>query len=448
MKKVITYGTYDLLHFGHIRLLERAKALGDYLIVGVTTDSFDRERGKLNVHGNVMRRVESVKRTGLVDEIILEEYVGQKIDDIINYNIDVFVIGSDWEGKFDYLKEYCEVVYLSRTEGVSSTSLRNENQEFVKLGIIGTGRMANRFQKEAKFISGIEINSVYNPIITDAAKFAAEFSISNPTDNFDIFISNIDAVYIASPHLTHYSYIKNSLLKNKHVLCETPMVLSRSEAEELLEIAKSKQLVLLEANKTAYCPGFNHVVTLIKSGIIGSIVDIDASTSTIKEGNIRERDASQVGGSITENSASVLLPIFKIFGTNVKRMEFISKFQDGIDIFTKGIIYYENFTASFKVGLGVKTEGSLIISGTKGYVYVHAPWWKTEYFEVRYENVNNNKKFFYKFEGDGLRYEIQEFMSCINNRRLISHKLLPKEMISHANVIEKFLEMNNTTIIH
>ena len=107
MKKVITYGTYDLLHEGHINLLRRAKALGDYLIVGVTNDSFDRERGKLNVRNNVLERVEAVKATGFVDQVIIEDYMGQKIDDILKYDVDIFAIGSDWEGKFDYLKEYC-----------------------------------------------------------------------------------------------------------------------------------------------------------------------------------------------------------------------------------------------------------------------------------------------------------------------------------------------------
>ena len=118
MVKVITYGTYDLLHQGHINLLRRAKALGDYLIVGVTTDNFDLERGKLNVRNNVMERIENVRKTGLADEIIIEEYLGQKIDDIQRYDVDIFAIGSDWEGHFDYLKEYCEVVYLERTEGI------------------------------------------------------------------------------------------------------------------------------------------------------------------------------------------------------------------------------------------------------------------------------------------------------------------------------------------
>ena len=138
---VITYGTFDVLHQGHINLLRRAKELGDWLIVGVTTDNFDLERGKMNTRDSVMKRVQAVKETGYVDEVIIEEYKGQKIDDIQKYNVDVFAIGSDWEGYFDYLKEYCEVVYLPGTQGISSTMLREE-QISVRIGIIGTGSIA------------------------------------------------------------------------------------------------------------------------------------------------------------------------------------------------------------------------------------------------------------------------------------------------------------------
>lgn len=124
MVKVITYGSYDLLHYGHIRLLERAKALGDYLIVGVTSDDYDKIRGKINLQQSLMERVEAIRAIGLADEIIIEEFEGQKIDDIRKYNIDIFTVGSDWEGYFDYLNAYCKVIYLPRTEGVSSSALR------------------------------------------------------------------------------------------------------------------------------------------------------------------------------------------------------------------------------------------------------------------------------------------------------------------------------------
>ena len=154
MVKVITYGTYDLLHYGHIRLLERAKALGDYLIVGVTSDSFDLTRGKINAQQSLMERIEAVRATGLADEIIVEEYEGQKIDDIKRYDVDIFTVGSDWKGKFDYLNEYCKVVYLDRTQGISSSYLRAEKRE-LRLGLVGESTTLNKFAVECGFVNGI-----------------------------------------------------------------------------------------------------------------------------------------------------------------------------------------------------------------------------------------------------------------------------------------------------
>ena len=204
MKKVITYGTYDLLHQGHINLLRRAKELGDYLIVGVTSDSFDKGRGKLNVRNNVLERVEPFKATGYANAIVIEDYLGQKIDDIQKYDVDVFAIGSDWEGKFDYLNEYCKVVYLPRTEGVSSSMLRAESQDVFKVGIVGSGRIAKRFIPETRVVNGIEVVSVFDPNKENADLFAEKFGIKAFTENYQQFLSELEAVYVASPHLSHY----------------------------------------------------------------------------------------------------------------------------------------------------------------------------------------------------------------------------------------------------
>ena len=134
MIKVITYGTYDLLHYGHIRLLERAKALGDYFIVGITADDFDKNRGKINVQQSLMERIEAVQATGLADEIIIEEYEGQKIDDIRNYDVDIFTVGSDWKGKFDYLNEY-GTVYINGDDDMLRRIERVKHKRPVTFGV-------------------------------------------------------------------------------------------------------------------------------------------------------------------------------------------------------------------------------------------------------------------------------------------------------------------------
>ena len=131
MKKVLTYGTFDLFHIGHINLLKRAKELGDYLVVGVSTDEFNNIKGKKSVFSFQDRKkiIESLK---CVDEVIEENNWDQKISDIKNLNIDTFVIGDDWEGKFDFLSEFCEVIYLKRTENISTTYIK-ENLIYDKL---------------------------------------------------------------------------------------------------------------------------------------------------------------------------------------------------------------------------------------------------------------------------------------------------------------------------
>lgn len=445
-KVIITYGTYDLLHQGHINLLRRAKELGDYLIVGVTSDSFDRGRGKLNVRNNVLERVEAVKATGYADEVIIEDYLGQKIDDIQKYDVDIFAIGSDWEGKFDYLNEYCKVVYLPRTEGISSTMLREESQSSYRIGIIGSGRIAHRFVPEAKVVNGAEVVAVLNPEREEAESFAKKYGIEPCTD-FDAFIRQVDVVYVASPHLTHYEYVKWCLLADKHVLCEIPFMLSKAEALELYRLAEEHNLVLMEASKTAYCPAFGHIVTLIKSGIIGDVVDVKASLSKMVKPPTRELDAEQAGGAMTEHAPLTLMAIIKLLGIDWCDVDFHTKRENGVDIYTKGVINYPHATSSFTLGIGVKTEGNLVVSGTKGYVYVPAPWWLTDYFEVRYEDQTKNKKYFYSYDGEGLRYEIQEFLSMIVNDRRSCYKLRRRESVAIAEIIEKYRNRENVTEI-
>lgn len=445
MKKVITYGTYDLLHQGHMNLLRRAKELGDYLIVGVTNDSFDRDRGKLNVRNNVLERVEAVKATGFADQVIIEDYIGQKIDDIQKYDVDIFAIGSDWEGKFDYLNEFCDVVYLPRTEGISSTMLREESQNEVKVGIIGCGRVAKRFPSEANVVSGVKVCAAFDIDKNAVMDIAADNQDIWAYSDIEKILDAVDAVYIATPHLSHYDYIKKSLEAKRHVLCETPMVLNGTQAKELYELAEKNGCILMEANKTAHCPAFNHLMVLIKSGLIGEVVDVEASLSKLwdDKANLREFDANMAGGSFYELASYPLLPIIKLLGTNDRNLNLYSRMKNGVDIYTKGVFRYDKAVCSFKVGLGVKTEGNLVISGTKGYAYVPAPWWKTDYFELRYENQNENKKFFYKWDGYGLRYEIQEFISCIYNHRFSSARLRRKESIRMAEIMEQFSKRKN-----
>lgn len=450
MAKVLTYGTYDVFHEGHYNLLKNAKSLGDYLIVGVTTKSYDEYRGKLNVRDDLMTRIENVRATGFADMIIVEEYEGQKIHDIKKYDIDIFTLGSDWVGKFDYLNEFCKVVYLPRTQGISSTQIRNQESRFVRLGIVGSGRIAARFLLESKYVSGIEVVSVFNPRLESARLFTEKYEVSHYFDDYVSFCESVDAVYIATPHLTHFEYAKKALMLKKHVLCEKPMVLRQAEARELYEIARQHQIVLMEALKSAYTQSFDRITVLAKSGVIGRVKSIDACFTKLERNtNGREFDPMQAGGSMTELGSYGLLPIIRILGTNFIRQECISykKSSNGVDLLTEGQLLYQNAIGKFKVALGVKSEGELIVSGTDGYIFVPAPWWKTSYFEIRRENASETEKYFFPFLGDGLRYEITEFCRMIRDALEVNHMWTPEEAITLARIMEKYLAGENVRVI-
>lgn len=424
MVKVITYGTYDLLHYGHIRLLERAKALGDYLIVGITSDDYDKTRGKINNQQSLIERIAAVKATGIADEIIVEEYEGQKIDDIRRYDVDIFTVGSDWEGKFDYLNEYCKVVYLPRTEGVSSSEIRAEKRKLI-IGTIGEGNLCKKFIREMQYVNGVEYKKCGDSL------------------------ENVDAVYVATHPDNHFSDVKRALEAGKHVICESPIALSLSECQELMNLAHEKNLVLADAIKTAYSTAYSRLLVVAKSGRIGNIVSVDAVCTSLEDG------ASEVGADLSKKQNSIcawgpaaMLPVFQLLGTEYRSKSIATRILDknlNYDGFTKIDFVFDKAVASVKVAKAAKAEGELIITGTKGYIYVPAPWWKTDYFEVRFENASVNKRHFYQLDGEGIRYEIVAFAKAVESGR---HNIYINEGTSKAiiGVIEDFNKRNYTEI--
>lgn len=439
MVRIITYGTYDMLHYGHIRLLERAKELGDYLIVGITSDDFDKSRGKINVQQSLAERIDAVRATGLADEIIVEEYEGQKIDDIIRYNIDIFTVGSDWTGHFDYLNEYCRVIYLERTQGISSSQLRSEKHR-IRMGFVGDNiPVIDKTIRETEFVNGLQVTGICCPNgveLTDRLKKLNQYK-------YDKLLEIVDAVYIAVHPSQHDSYIRKALDRKKHILCETPISITSKDCKDYFEIADRNHVILMEGIKTAYSLAYERLLLLLKTGIIGDIVSIDTSCTSLKPPKLFSNEGIRQWGSMHAWGPFAMLPVFNILGCEYIEKTVQSKIlEENYDLFTRISFLYEHAVATVKVGNGVKTEGEMIISGTKGYVYVPAPWWKTDYFEVRFENPQENRRYFYQLEGEGIRYMIVNFLKTISGT---SKKSVVSRDVSFAisKVMEEFENQKN-----
>lgn len=418
MKRVITYGTYDMLHYGHINLLRGAKALGDYLIVGVTSEDFDRKRGKINVRQSLMERIEAIRELNIADEIIVEEYEGQKIDDIKRYDVDIFTVGSDWTGKFDYLNEYCKVIYLDRTKGISSSEIRSEKTR-ISLGLVGDDEYLLRVYNESRYINSIGKVALCRG---NCENLPQDFrKIEYITDNYQDLLKQVDAVYIHSFPENHYCIVKEALEARKHVLCEAPLVVDGKQFDELVHMAEENGCILMNSLRTAYATAYTRLLLLLKGGMIGQVKSIDATCTSLKNKELlMENKLDEQWNSICEWGPTAMLPVFQILGTDYLKKTISSnllKENPRFDLFTKIDFIYANAVASIKVGQGVKSEGNLIISGTEGYVYVPAPWWKTDYFEVRFEKMEQNRRYFYQLDGEGIRYLLLAFCKAVDSGR-------------------------------
>ena len=313
----------------------------------------------------------------------------------------------------------------------------------VNVGIIGTGRIASRFLEESRYVSGINVSAIYNPHLESVLWFAKNnnIDIDGPvilTDDSEAFFDAVDAVYIAAPHEMHTEYIRIALNKGKHVLCEKPMGLNKSDIQQMLSVADNKKLVCMEAIKTAYCAGFERILDIVKSGAIGKVRDVEAAFSKIGAAAGREM-WGRSGGSFTELASYCLLPVMKLLGTDVKDIHTYSVESPlGTDSYTKMMITYEDGVATIKTGLGVKTEGELIVAGDDGYIRVPSPWWLTKRIEVHHENPNQVEVYEEEFAGGGLRYEIEAFVQCINNPGTVK-KITDEESIWLSGMMEQFL---------
>ena len=318
----------------------------------------------------------------------------------------------------------------------------------MRIGIIGTGRIAARFADTA--LTGIEstyISCVYNPREESALMFIQQHNIQACTADWDEFVDNIDAAYVASPHETHYEYSRKLLLSRKHVLCEKPAALKKEQVRELIDIAQNNQLVYMEALKTAYCTGYKALIQIAESGRIGRIVEVEAAFSRLTPLNTREYKDDDCNGSFLEFGSYTLLPVLTLLGCEYDDVTFRTvRAQNGVDTYTKAFIEYKDEyidkTAIVKTGLGAKTEGQLVVTGTNGYILAKSPWWLTKEFEVRYENPGKIEQYRFGYEGTGLCYEVREFVHRIKNNDKKTVDISDNISIAMAGVMERFTDWN------
>ena len=434
MKKVITYGTFDLFHQGHYNILKRAKELGDYLIVGVTGETYDIERGKLSVRDSLVTRIENVRKTGFADLIIVEEYLGQKIQDIIKYDVDVLVVGSDWIGKFDHMRKYCEVVYLERTKNISSTQLR-ESAKILKLGVSTDTLNDDDIIMESKYVSGIHPEAVYSEEESVAKAFAQQFELDKGTTDYDEFLDDIDVLYVRNGRDKKYRLIKKALEKDKIVI-STPIVGgSAEEVRELYDYAADNGRALIECLPTFYLQAFVQLLWNAKGNLIGDLLYVK---NGFWPGDLAGIDRNDYRANLYFSVLTAEQFLGKEIDFTMEKVDagdddyfcvLLGKSEDGI--------YLSELSNQRSI------PSRMEIIGTDGMIIIPEEWWYTGYFELHKNGDPQIKRYSWNFEGNGLRYVIMSALPKAGETPTSSDiRIQPEEIIGALKKTAELIDKN------
>lgn len=427
MKKIITYGTFDLFHQGHYNILKRARALGDYLIVGVTSESYDIERGKLNVRDGLVTRIENVMRTGFADEIIIEEYQGQKVNDIIKYQVDALVVGSDWRGKFDHLKSYCDVIYLERTKNISSTQIREHNDVINRLGI-ATDELYDRGTiLESKYVSGVHCENVFSKNHELAKDFYEKYDLNGYLSDYDEFLKDVEIVYVNTGYEDRYDLVLKAVRQKKSVICNAPITRDADKLAELFKLAKKNKTVICEDVITVYLRAFTQLVWMINSQLIGKVISVKCSISN-----------SLLGTNV--NFEDILMypfcAIIKLLGKDYKDISSqVVRNAQGEAMYHMINVNYDNAIATIEVGDKVNVDDNMEIIGEKGKIIIPDDWWNTGYFETKLTDNHTPKRYSFNFDGNGFRYLLQELMIMKKDHRYECTRIFNEESLKIVEMI-------------
>lgn len=438
MRTVITYGTFDLFHQGHYNILKRAKEAGDYLIVGVTAESFDRERGKLCVRDSLPTRIENVRRTGFADRIIVEEYLGQKIRDIQFYNVDLLVVGSDWTGKFDHLKRYCDVVYVERTKNISSTMLREGDGKTLRYGIATDDLRESGSITEPKFVSGIHAESVYSRSQNVASEFCRRHELRAWFTDYPAFLDSADLVYIKSRREHRVSLVRQAAEAGKIIICDVPYTLGPSMRQSLMKTARASGGRIIENVTTLYLPAFMQLLWMARESRIGEIVSVrikidgleafggsvsgccdgapwDAAGSPGRAGSYRI--GRFIRPDFPDTAFFPVLMILKLLGTDITRFTFkkILSYEGRIR-YANLLMEYKNRIASCEIGVDLSIGSGMEILGTEGSIDIPGNWWDLRYLEVNRFDGSPCQRYSFNLEGNGFRHLLSSVLDCVSGR--------------------------------
>lgn len=428
MKKVITYGTFDLFHKGHYNILKRAKEYGDYLIVGVTGENYDIGRGKLNVHDTLATRIENVKNTGFVDEIIVEEYLGQKIGDIIKYDIDAFVIGNDWKGKFDHLSRYCEMIYLERTKGISSTQIRKNSFNQYNVGIIFDEADDNQIINESELVNGFDVKNIFceDKKVLDA--FQEKYHVENVFESYEEMIEASDIIFVRCTIEKRFEYILKALIAEKHVIYDSPATFDSKELKKLFELAKENNVILMENIKMVYIYVFNQLLWMTQGGLLGDILSFNCSVS--------KNDESR-SNLFFDLSASSILTMIKVMGQDYIKSDYqVNTDNNNIEFASMNFVYPKG-RAIINVGDKVRVDNQLEIIGTEGTIRMKGDWWRSKSFELHKPGSNEVQLYNTNFEGNGFKYLLKAMSTMLSNNNTNSMGVFEDESIKIVEILEQ-----------
>ncbi len=432
MKTVITYGTFDLFHKGHYNILKRAKELGDYLIVGVTSENFDIDRGKLNVKDSLMKRIENVRNSGFADKIIVEEYQGQKLRDIKKYKVDIFAIGSDWIGKFDYIQEYCKIVYLERTKNISSTQLRNEGKIY-KIGIATNREDDNETIVESKLVSGLSCEGVFHPDKKKAKAFGQKHQLDYWTDDFDTLLDKSDILFFQMEPGSggdFKDYLMRAIEMKKYVIYDGYSLEDPKDIIALHKRAKEKKCPVFDNISIAYNRQFDQLLWYLKGNIVGNLCSLNINVDS----NVFEN-----GEQNTDKILYLSLYVAtKIFDGRIKKLsKFISKDGNYYSVY----FVTDEGEVKINIGAGYEIESGLEVIGETGRLFIPDDWWNLRYYRIKHYNKEFMQRYSFNHDGNGKRYLFMEVISVIESGKYPKYKVLEEDSVKIMKLIKKLKDM-------